>query len=535
MSLTISVYGSHNASVAMEYNGKYYVVEVERWLNLKNSGLLYYNGVRDAQIVFDEISNWLLSHTKGECVDVFLTGYADAIVPKFNYRIKQGYDHHTSHAACAFYQSPYDSMLVFTFDGGGDGAFFNVYDATKSDGLKLIASYNQDLGFPYMCLAEVLADITREHLSIGNLVYAGKLMGLCAYGTVNESWLPAFMKFYDTFKYSGESYIGGGEAMKDAMTTLFASIGLDYVHGTTRYSDATAYDIAATSQKAFEATFFNIVRPHLQSNRGRSIGMSGGCALNVLLNTELVNRGLDVFVPPNTNDCGMAVGGILWFLKPEAQVDLTYSGLPIMDSKLLMQYVYSHNFKIYDNIHAEQLAGFIKDGNIIAVVQGNAEHGSRALGNRSIICAAGGDMKDIINKRVKRREWYRPFAPVVRLEDVSKYFTFENSSRHMTYAAPIKDEWQETLKAVTHVDGTGRLQTVTSTENQFLYDLLTEYDKLTGVGVLLNTSLNVNGRPIASTLADIFKLLAESDMDAVWYENKLITKNNSSIIGDRNG
>ena len=92
--------------------------------------------------------------------------------------------------------------------------------------------------------------------------------------------------------------------------------------------------------------------------------------------------------------------------------------------------------------------------------------------------------------------WYRPFAPVVRFEDVSKYFDFEYESRHMTYAAPVREEFKPIIPAVTHEDGTGRLQTVTRPQNQFLYDLVTEFNDITGVGVLLNTSFNVNGKPI---------------------------------------
>lgn len=529
--LTISVYGSHNAAIAMCYDGTYYVIEVERWLNSKNSGLVNYLPARNPQLVFDEITDWLLAKTDGRNVDAYLVGYADGIVPKFKYDKLVRYDHHTSHAATAFYQSDYNEMLIFTFDGGGDGAFFNVY-LGNADGLTLLNAYTQDLGFAYMALAEVLADIKREQLSIGNLVYAGKLMGLCAYGTVVEDWVPFFDEFYAKFKYDGVSYIGGKQVMQEAMTTLMYQIGAhDYVFDVTRYSDKFAWDIAATSQKAFENMFFKIAQPYLDKYPDMPIGMSGGCALNVLLNTKLAHmRNGKVFVPPNTNDCGIAVGALLWYLKPYDAADLTYAGLPVMDGLLLSSYIDKQELDIVDNVTALELAGYISEGYIVGIIQGNSEHGSRALGNRSIICAPTGNMKDTLNQKVKNREWYRPFAPVVRLEDVNKYFDFNYESRHMTYAAMVRDEWRTLLPAVTHEDGTGRLQTVTAEQNVLLYDLITKFDKINGFGVVLNTSFNINGKPILSSLADAFSLLTTSKLDAVFYKNKLIFKHGDASV-----
>lgn len=522
----ISIYGSHNAAVSMYYNGSYYVVEVERWTNIKNSGLITYLPVPNPQVVFDDITEWLLSKTEGEEVDVYLTGYAETIRPKFAYKKRVTYDHHTSHAATAFYQSPYDEMLIFTFDGGGDGGFFNVYIASREDGLRLVGKYNHDLGFPYMVLSELLDDIKREDLSIGNLVYAGKLMGLCAYGDVVEEWIEHFNEFYSKFHYDGVSYVGGTQVMEEAMKTLMAKIGVkDYEYGKSRYTGRLAWNIAATSRRAFENTFYKLAQKYLDRYPDMPVGMSGGCALNVLLNTRLAyERNGKVFVPPNTSDCGMSIGAVLWYLKPQEQVDLTYSGLPVMDEYMLANYVNQYSFSVQDDVSVRELAGYISEGHIVGVIQGNSEHGSRALGNRSIICSPTGNMKDIINFKVKKREWYRPFAPVVRLEDVSKYFDFEYESRHMTYAVPVRDEFKTVIPAVTHEDGTGRLQTVTRERSQMLYDLLTEFEAITGIGVLLNTSFNVNGKPILSTLADAFDLLKNSSMDAVYFKGRLIFK-----------
>lgn len=525
--LIISAYGSHNAAIAMYYKGNYKVVEVERWLNEKNIGLTNYMPSRMPQIVFDEICDYLLGETNRSDVDIFLTDYMN-LKPKFHYKQHLNYDHHMAHAATAFYQSPYKNSLVITFDGGGDGAYFNIYLANRNNDIKLLDKFNQDLGFPYMVLGDYLKDIKKESLSIGNLVYAGKIMGLASYGTVNEKWLPYFDDFYSKFNYYGNSYIGGAEARYNALTELFKNIGFDdFDFENSRYDGQEAWDIAATSQKAFENQFFKFAKPYLDKYPDMPVAMAGGCALNVLLNSKLLKmRNNKVFVPPNVNDCGIAVGGLLNYLKPETQVDLTYSGLPILDDMNFSSYIQDRSLIVYENIGAKELAEYLSKGSIVGVVQGNSEHGSRALGNRSILCNPVGNMKQILNDKVKHREWYRPFAPICKLEDTSKYFYFDENveSRHMTFVAEVRDEWKEKLPAITHEDGSSRLQTVTSKQNELIYDLLTEFEKITGHGVLLNTSFNVNGKPILTRLSDALLILQQSEMDAVFYKNNLILK-----------
>lgn len=133
-------------------------------------------------------------------------------------------------------------------------------------------------------------------------------------------------------------------------------------------------------------------------------------------------------------------------------------------------------------------------------------------------------MKDILNAKVKHREWYRPFAPVVRLEDVNKYFQWDKESRWMSFCPQVKEEWKEKLSAITHVDGTARVQTVTREQNPWLYDLLTEFEKETGVGVLLNTSFNVDGKPILSTVQDAFTILEKTQLDSLIIEQYYFRK-----------
>jgi carbamoyltransferase len=524
--LIISAYGSHNAAVAMYYKGNYQVIEVERWLSKKNAGLLNYLPAAYPKIIFDEISDFLLSQTDRSDVDLYLTNYNDLnkLKPAFAYGEHKNFDHHSAHAATSFYQSPYDSAITFTFDGGGDLGFFNVYKTDRRNGVQLLERFNQDLGFAYMILADHLDDITRDPLNIGNLVYAGKLMGLCSYGKIRDEWVPHFTEFYETFNYRGDSYLGGAEAAVDAIPRLMEKLGVENFNNKTRFKGQFAWDIAATTQFVFEEQFFKFARPYMEKYPDMPITLSGGCALNVILNARLLNEHGKVFVPPNTSDCGVAVGGLLLQLKPEYQVDLTYSGAPILDEHMFSSYIENGNFSVVENVSIKELAHYINRGNIVGVINGNSEHGPRALGNRSILCNPIGDMKDVLNAKVKNREWYRPFAPLVRLEDASKYFHFPEGaqSRHMTYVAEVRDEYKAMMPAITHEDGTGRIQTVTEQQNKFIYDLITEFDAIGDHGVLLNTSFNVNGKPILTRISEALEILSKTQMDAVYFKERLI-------------
>jgi carbamoyltransferase len=534
--LVISAYGSHNAAIAMFYKGEYKVVEVERWLNSKNIGLTGYMPSRHPQIVFDEITEFLLSQTDRSDADILITGYLNnkMVTPKFHVKKTIACDHHTAHAADAFYQSPYKEALVFTFDGGGDGGYFNVYLADRKGGIKLVDKFNQDLGFPYMVICDHLKDIKKEALSIGNLVYAGKVMGLCSYGKIREEWVPHFDEFYSKFNYVGNALIGGGETRHDAVTALFKALGAeDFDIENSRYDGEFAWDIAATSQKSFENQFFKYAQKYLDMYPDLPVALAGGCALNVLLNSKLLKlRNNKVFVPPNVSDCGIAAGALLWYMEPEGQIDLTYSGTPILDKNQFGTYVQEHDLEVYENVTVEELAEYLANGHIVGMIQGNSEHGSRALGNRSILCAPGEGMKDILNHKVKHREWYRPFAPICRLEDVSKYFEFDDGveSRHMVFVANVREEWRSTLPAITHQDNTARLQTVTKSQNPLIYDLITEFEKHSGYGVILNTSFNVDGKPILTRLSDAFTILRGTQLDAVYYEGKLILRSNNKTF-----
>jgi carbamoyltransferase len=537
--VNIGFYGSHNAALVIEKEGEIILVlEIERFLNYKNSGVAQYKTVRATFLhpIVEYLKDYILKIAGVEEFDNCYHMNTDVIIDNVRYNLEQIIPaknyiqglHHESHAAGSFYQSPYKEAIVFSFDGGGNDGFFNIFHATRKNSVKLLESVlnpvintahiHYDLGFAYMLTGNYLEDIRLEPLSEGNLVFPGKVMGLVSYGTVKENWIKPFIEFYKS-KPDGLNYL---EKIEQLSKKIKVKLDTDE-----RLKGKTAYDFAATSQFAFEECFIEVAKPYIRKYKNIPIIISGGCALNIILNTRIKKQfKREVFIGPNPNDCGLAAGLILHNLKPEKQIDLTYSGTKLLDFDNFGNYIQNHpNHINVEIVDLKNIATDLSDGKIIGVARGRSEHGPRALGNRSILCnPAIKEMKDILNKKVKNREWYRPFAPVVRLEDVSTYFEWQGEARWMSFCPKVKKKWQKKLPSITHVDGTARVQTVTKEQNKWLYDLLTLFKKKTGVGVLLNTSFNVNGKPILSTVADAFEIFNNTELDSLIIEKYYVKK-----------
>lgn len=519
--VNVGFYGSHNGGFAIEQDGKYTVLEFERFFNQKNLGLAQYKVARNRELGLKSALVYLQNELDIEFpIDVMIhnnsevthnnivTSYKDFIPAKKLLRTW----HHRAHAASSYYQTNFNEALIFSFDGGGDDGFFNVFIANREDGIKHIANHHLDMGFPYMIIAHYLEPIKQEWIGDGNLVYSGKIMGLCNYGKSIPEWEKPMRDFYLSAP-CGETYI-------HKVRKLGNEIGL-VLSETERLNDEVAYNLAATSQKVFEDIFFDIALPYLKQFNYPII-LTGGCGLNILLNQKVreLYHPRPVFVAPNSSDCGIALGFLLDYLKPKEPVDITYGGVEVFDKGTLAD-IFESKYCLKTNI--KTVAQHFADGKIIGVVQGRCEHGPRALGHRSIMCNPSyPQMKNILNAKVKNREWYRPFAPVVRLEDVSKYFEWEGECRHMLFCPKVKPEWQEKLSSITHIDGTARVQTVTREQNKWLYDVLTEMNNIVGHGVLLNTSFNLAGKPILNTYRDALAVLEKTQLDMLVLEEDIL-------------
>lgn len=290
-------------------------------------------------------------------------------------------DHHLAHAAAAFYQSPYERSLLISYDGGGNDGTFRTFLGCRECGVHpLDTHWSLNLGIPYRALAHPIADIHKPN-DERELSNAGKLMGLAAYGQVRPEWVEPIAAYYNACSTGGDS----PRYMYRWVVSHLSQLGLQMEICLSRdaLTGTEAFDFARTAQHVFEMLFLERVLP-LAHNYRLPICVSGGCALNVLVNqrlSELVD--LPVFVPPNPNDCGLALGALLIQAAPQEPVNVTYSGSSILDQSHLPEIV--ARFGAVEARPAD-IAQLLFIGNVVAVMRGNAEHGPRALGNRSILC-----------------------------------------------------------------------------------------------------------------------------------------------------
>ena len=374
-------------------------------------------------------------------------------------------------------------------------------------GVRFLNRIDSDFGGGYLLCGSLVREVGEK--SRHQLALAGKLMGLCGYGKVIPEFVPAFEEFFfdrDYEKLSNWTNLplkNVKKPWKDPLTNW-------------AFEGQYAYDIAATAQEGFENAFFEVLDRY---DPNIPLCICGGADLNVLVNEKIKEKyDRPLYVPPNPHDGGLSLGHLFMYREPTERVDITYSGLPLLDRNKLPEYIEKYNAK---KVNKKEIAEIIKDGKIIGLVYGDSEVGPRALGNRSIVCDPNiADMKDILNSKVKFREWYRPFAPFCKKEDAHKYFDSPNfdNLEYMSYAPRVK---VDTLPSITHVDGTARLQTVTEESHSHFYELLTEFGKISETNVLLNTSFNIRGYPILSTIKDALYALENTEMDYVVIEDYL--------------
>jgi carbamoyltransferase len=509
----LAIYASHDASFCVEVNGRYRIFEVERFTQKRYCSLLK---IDNWKTVYDKVKELIL---KEYSVDSFENCYVKHVpddqleylksIWKVKNIIESG--HHESHAACAYYQSPFKECLILSYDGGGRDydavSFYNVFYANDNR-ITRLARYPLDLGTAYGMMGIPISEIKKGKDLLSN---AGKLMGLCGYGKVNYPIVNAMIQFF----------LSGKRHEDDELLEWIPR--LKYNMEKDSLKEQESYDLAATTQFVFEHLAEVALKPFLEQYIGMPLCVTGGCALNVLFNEKIKNKyNIEVYVPPNPNDCGLTFGALAWYHPPIRKINTTYSGWGLFDKDELNDYVKKYNGRL---ITIKEIAQLLNQGKILGIAHGNYECGPRALGNRSIVCdPSKANMKDILNAKVKFREWYRPFAPFVKKENCSKYFDFNGESPFMSFASPVKENYREQLKAVTHIDGTARIQTVTPYTHSFFYDLLGRFEEISGFGVLLNTSFNVKGKPILNTIKECIEVLQTTEIDAVIVEGYIFTK-----------
>lgn len=446
-------------------------------------------------------------------------------------------DHHDAHAASAYYCSPFEKSAVLTIDGRGEYETLCIFDAEDNKLTKLRrVTFPHSLGYLYSMVTKYLG------FKIQSDEY--KVMGLSSYGT------PALFKKFSQLarfdknrglvldlSYFDHYYKYGSK--RQAFSKRFIS-----EFGPPRASDdpITGYhaDIAFALQRLTEHIVVEYTKLAAQITNRRFLCLAGGVALNCVANAEISNAGVfeSVFVQPAANDAGTSVGAALNTYFKRAR---TIERHVLADVYLGPEYSSIEEnaktyFKFLGQIKVTPLmnpalkaAELIHKGYIIGWFQGRMEYGPRALGNRSILASPkSSDIKDLINKKVKYREVFRPFAPAVLAEYKDDYFIC-SSSAHFLYPfmlATVKvvpDRICE-IPAVVHVDGTARIQVVEKDTNLLFWELIYYYKKLSGLPLVLNTSFNVRDEPIVCSVEDAIKSFINSNLDYIIVNGDLLEK-----------
>ena len=445
-------------------------------------------------------------------------------------------EHHMSHAAYAFYTSEFDESAILTIDGVGEWTTAS-FGIAKNNKIQLTNDirWPHSLGLFYSAFTYFLGFKVNE----GEY----KLMGLSSYGKP---------KYYDLIK---ENLIDVKNDGSIHLNMKYFAFTYDKVMTNENFAqlfgipprkegqktEQIHYDIGASAQKILEDVMLKMVNHIYLKTKMKNLCMSGGVALNGVANYQILKNGPfdNVHIPPSPGDGGSAVGcaQYLYFVHNNKKriIENNHSKLiqenvyvgPSYNDEDIIKFLDSNNIK-YEKFEKQSLlkktAQLISTGNIVGWYQGKMEWGPRALGNRSILAdPRNASMKDILNEKIKHRESFRPFAPSVLEEYASDFFDIDIPSPYMLIVAKVKKP--EIIPAVTHVDGTGRLQTVSNDANPLYYDLINEFYKITGVPVIINTSMNVMGEPIVNTPEQAFQMIVKTDMDCLVMGNNLIFSN----------
>ena len=467
-------------------------------------------------------------------------------LPKIHY-----VEHHPAHLASAFFVSPFEEAAVCALDGFGD--FVSTSLALGKDHrLKILDKicFPHSLGMLYTAVTQHLG-----FLSYGDEF---KVMGLAPYG--KPKFVDAIRRlvrlkdgglFELDLKYFRHLSDGVEMEWEDGYPSLgkVFSPELERLLGPARRPEQPLSerheDIARSLQVVYETCAFHVLNALWERTKSPRLCLAGGCAMNSVANGKVRTHTpfKEIYVQPAASDNGTALGAayFVWhqslgnprtFVMDHALWGTSYEACDV-ESLLSSNGDKNGNFQVLHFSGTEETcratARLLADGNVVGWFQGRMEWGARALGNRSILAdPRRADMRDLINAKIKFREKFRPFAPSILEEATQDYFVDAAADPFMQQVYPIRDDKRHLLPAITHVDGTGRLQTVSRNQNPLYYRLIQEFEKLTGVPVLLNTSFNEN-EPIVDTPKQALDCFLRTRMDALVAGNTLILRPSTEV------
>lgn len=444
-------------------------------------------------------------------------------------------DHHLSHAASSFYLAPFKQATIVTIDGVGEWATTTIGTGKNSQiKIKKEIHFPHSLGLLYSTITTYLG------FSANNSEY--KVMGLAAYGNP-QPYKKHFKKIIKTFPDGSfkldMSYFDFDWAEHMPSKKLVKLLG----HPIRKKDSAVKKyheNIAASLQQRLEEVTFNLLRATYKKYPSPNLCLAGGVALNSVLNGKILSNTPfeKLFIPPDPSDAGAAMGtAIHSYIKYTNKLVEKDNFHPYLGPEYkwyqiereLKKYKLKYQLITNEKKLIDKTAQLIKNQKVIGWFQGRMEWGPRALGNRSILASATTtEMRDIINAKVKKREMFRPFAPVILEEETEKYFKTDKyispSARWMLMVYPFKKIGLKQVPAVVHTDGSGRLETLIRKDNPKYYDLVKTYYKKTGTPIFINTSFNVRGEPIVCSPNDAIRCFFDTDIDYLVIDNYLVKK-----------
>ena len=457
--------------------------------------------------------------------------------------------HHQSHAASAFLTSPFEDAAILTVDGVGELATTGLWRGRpEAPHIEPVAEvvFPHSLGLFYSAMTAFLGFAVNE----GEY----KVMGMAAFGEpVFMDEMRKLVRLDDNggFTLDLEAFCLHWHPTESYTTRLVGILGTPRFPGTpfdpTTQEGKHWANIAASTQAMLEEALLHVARHARERIDSPNLCLAGGVALNAVANTRLAEAGPfeNIWVQPAAGDAGGALGAALWawhdvLEKPRTPGPFVCSLGRSWDADTaaeLLEDLRAPRERLTEDTWLERVVDDLEGGGVVGWFQGRAELGPRALGQRSILADPRGEAtRDRVNARIKFRESFRPFAPAVTAEAADRYFDIHPALagpvRHMVAAATVKPEHRELLAAVTHVDGSARVQVVHAEDSPRFHALLTAFGARTGLPVLLNTSFNLKGDPIVDTPIDALAALYSSDLDAVYVGRHRVTRSERVRGGD---
>ncbi|MGA2401498.1 MAG: carbamoyltransferase [Syntrophobacteraceae bacterium] len=480
-------------------------------------------------------------------------------------------EHHLSHAASAFYPSPFPDAAIITVDGVGEWATTTIGHGQGKE-IEII----EELQFPHSIGLLYSAFTFYTGFAVNSGEY--KLMGLAPYGNPDSQRAADFKTKIETelvdIREDGSivlnmDYFEYATGLKMAREEKWEQLfGVPRRKPESEISQVYM-DMALAIQKVTEEIVLRLARTARQLTGSKYLVLAGGVALNCVANGKILRAGIfeDLWIQPAAGDAGGSVGAAyaVWhiFDGNERQLDGhrdatggSYLGPEFSDkeiSRMLQKYdAKARRYEDFQSL-ASDVAAKLKDGNVVGWFQGRMEFGPRALGNRSILGdARNPEMQKKLNLKIKYREGFRPFAPSVLEEDIAEYFDLDRPSPYMLLVAPIREDrknplpegyhdmplyerlysLRSDLPAVTHVDYSARIQSVNRQTNPRYWELINKFKELTGYGVIVNTSFNVRGEPIVCTPADAYRCFMRTEMDFLVLGDYLLEKKDQPALSE---